>query len=227
MITARNIYKEFVVDKDRSVEVLRGVDIDIFKEKINLILGPSGAGKTTLLHILAGLDRPSRGEIFWEGKDLSLLSEKEVSLWHLKRMGFVFQFFHLIPDLTLKENVLLPAILARQDLKVYNQRAEQLLDSLGLYERRKHYPAELSGGEKQRACIARAILLDPDYIFCDEPTGSLDSHNADVILNLLQTLNKEHRKTLIIVSHKKILEEIGDLVYYLYDGRIGEKSKFI
>ena len=224
MICAKNLYKEFYLNGSKKVVVLKDVNLIIPTHKITLIWGPSGAGKTTLLHILGTLLKPSYGEVFWNGVNIYNLNDKELSKFRSEKIGFIFQFFHLIPDLTLEENVFLPLLIKKQSLKKNKEKVYYLLNSLGIFERRKHYPSDLSGGESQRACIARALVGDPEYIFCDEPTGSLDSENAKSILEILIKLNKEFKKTLIVVSHQKILEEFADLVYYLYDGKIIESK---
>jgi len=152
------------------------------------------------------------------------LSERERARLRLTKLGFIFQFFHLIPDLTLIENVMLPVMIKGEKIKKYRQRSENLLKYFEIYNRRNHYPSELSGGEKQRACIARSVILEPEYILCDEPTGSLDSRAGERILQLLFELNRKYGKTLVIVSHRQDIERYSDIIYYLYDGRI-VKSK--
>jgi putative ABC transport system ATP-binding protein len=186
--------------KDR-VEVLHQLDLDIPKGDFLAIMGPSGSGKTTLLNLLGGLDRPTSGTIRVGDAELSSMSNNQLSKWRSTHVGFVFQFYNLLPVLTAQKNVELPLLLTNFSGKERAERAGIALDIVGLSDRAKHTPRELSGGEEQRVAIARAIVSDPTLLLCDEPTGDLDRERADEILRLLQILNREHGKTIVMVTH--------------------------
>ena len=204
---------------DRTLEVLRGVSLQIHSGELAVIVGPSGAGKSTLLHLLGGLDRSSGGEVLFEGKNLSGMGEREVSLLRNRAFGFVFQFYHLVPELTALENVMLPAWIGRSKGDV-EKRAGQLLDQVGLSRRADHVPAELSGGEQQRVAIARALMNTPRAVFCDEPTGNLDSATGEGILELLLLMNKEQGTTLVVVTHEPAITKVARNVFSLKDGQL-------
>ena len=203
----------------RALEVLRGVTLQIRQGELAVIVGPSGAGKSTLLHLLGGLDRPTSGEVHFDGKNLSRLKEKEVSLLRSKSFGFVFQFYHLVPELTALENVMLPGWIGRVG-KQAGGRAGKLLEQVGLGRRADHLPAELSGGEQQRVAIARAMMNGPRVIFCDEPTGNLDSATGEGILEILLRLNKEQETTLVVVTHEPAITKVAKRVFSLKDGQL-------
>ncbi len=201
------------------VEVLRGVDLAVGKEEFLVIQGPSGAGKSTLLHILGGLDDPDEGTVFFEGTDIRSLSENERSVFRNRKVGFVFQFYHLLPELSALENVLLPmALRSWRERGKARDRARSLLERLGLGSRSGHMPGQLSGGEQQRAAIARALINGPRVLLCDEPTGNLDSENGKNILGLLKQLNKEEKTTIVMVTHDKEIAAVADRVIHLRDG---------
>ncbi len=183
------------------VEVLHELDLEIPKGDFVAIMGPSGSGKTTLLNLLGGLDKPTSGNIVVGGAELTAMSNSELSRWRSTHVGFVFQFYNLLPVLTALRNVELPLLLTNFSAKERARRAAIALDIVGLSDRAKHYPRELSGGQEQRVAIARAIVSDPDLLLCDEPTGDLDRETADEILKLLQTLNEQHGKTIVMVTH--------------------------
>jgi len=204
---------------DQTLEVLRGVSLQIHAGELAVIVGPSGAGKSTLLHLLGGLDRPSGGEVLFEGKSLSGMGEREVSLLRNQAFGFVFQFYHLVPELTALENVMLPAWIGRSKANV-QERAGRLLDQVGLSRRADHVPAELSGGEQQRVAIARALMNTPRAVFCDEPTGNLDSATGEGILELLLQMNKEQGTTLVVVTHEPAITKVARNVFSLKDGQL-------
>jgi lipoprotein-releasing system ATP-binding protein len=203
----------------QTLEVLRGVSLQIHAGELAVIVGPSGAGKSTLLHLLGGLDRPSGGEVLFEGKSLSGMAEREVSLLRNSAFGFVFQFYHLVPELTALENVMLPAWIGRSRADV-QKRAGQLLEQVGLSVRADHLPAELSGGEQQRVAIARALMNKPRAVFCDEPTGNLDSATGEGILKLLLHLNKEQGTTLVVVTHEPAITRVARKLFSLKDGQL-------
>ena len=183
------------------VEVLHNLDLDIPDGDFIAIMGPSGSGKTTLLNLLGGLDRPSSGTVTVGGAEISSMSNNQLSTWRSTNIGFIFQFYNLLPVLTAQRNVELPLLLTSFGAKERTKRAAIALDIVGLAERAKHYPRELSGGQEQRVAIARAIVSDPKLLLCDEPTGDLDRETADEILRLLQVLNREHGKTIVMVTH--------------------------
>ena len=183
------------------VEVLHNLDLQIPAGDFIAIMGPSGSGKTTLLNLLGGLDRPTSGTIHVGDAELTAMSNSQLSHWRSTHVGFIFQFYNLLPVLTAQKNVELPLLLTRFNAKERAERAGIALDIVGLADRAKHYPRELSGGQEQRVAIARAIVSDPSLLLCDEPTGDLDRETADEILKLMQILNREHGKTIIMVTH--------------------------
>jgi putative ABC transport system ATP-binding protein len=184
-----------------TVEVLHELNLEIPDGDFIAIMGPSGSGKTTLLNLLGGLDKPTAGTVNVGGAELSAMSNSQLSRWRSSHVGFIFQFYNLLPVLTAHRNVELPLLLTNLSAKERAKRASIALDVVGLGDRAKHYPRELSGGQEQRVAIARAIVSDPSLLLCDEPTGDLDRENADEILKLLQLLNREHGKTIIMVTH--------------------------
>ena len=214
MIKAKNIHKSF-----DALEVLKGVDIEIAKGEIVSIVGPSGAGKTTLLQILGTLDRPDSGDVEVNGVNFSKLSEKELAAFRNKHIGFIFQFHQLLPEFTALENVMIPALIARRDTKSVTARAKELIGYLGLSERMEHKPSELSGGEKQRVAVARALINSPSVILADEPSGSLDSKNRDELHKLLFDVRDKFGLTLVIVTHDKELAALSDSEIEMEDGR--------
>ncbi|MFA5362623.1 MAG: ABC transporter ATP-binding protein [Candidatus Omnitrophota bacterium] len=202
-----------------AVEVLRGIDLGVKKEEFLVIQGPSGAGKSTLLHILGGLDEPDGGTVFFEDTDIQSFKENERALFRNRKVGFVFQFYHLLPELSALENVLLPMVLRSWwERPKAESRARSLLERLGLGKRTGHMPNQLSGGEQQRAAIARALINGPRLLLCDEPTGNLDSVNGKNILSLLKQLNKEEKTTMVMVTHDKDITGVADRVVHLRDG---------
>jgi len=215
MIKAKNIHKSF-----DTLEVLKGVDLEIKKGEIVSIVGPSGAGKTTLLQILGTLDKPDLGEIEVDGIDFSKLSETELAAFRNRHIGFIFQFHQLLPEFTALENVMIPALIARKDSKKVAANANELIDYLGLSDRIEHKPSELSGGEKQRIAVARALINNPSLILADEPSGSLDSKNRDELHRLLFDLRDKFGLTIVIVTHDKELAALSDRVIELKDGKI-------
>lgn len=215
MIEVRNIHKSF-----GQLEVLKGVDLNVKKGEIVSIIGPSGAGKTTLLQIVGTLDKPDAGEILINGHNVLKMSEKELSIFRNKHIGFIFQFHQLLPEFTALENVMMPALIAGEKDTEAKKRARQLLTDLGLAERLTHKPNELSGGEKQRVAAARALMMSPDVILADEPSGSLDSQNKAELHNLLLSLRNTFGQTIVVVTHDKELASISDRVVEMKDGII-------
>ena len=192
------------------VEVLHNLDLEIPDGDFIAIMGPSGSGKTTLLNLIGGLDRPTSGTINVGGAELTSMSNSQLSSWRSTHIGFIFQFYNLLPVLTAQKNVELPLLLTNFSGKERAERAAIALDIVGLADRAKHHPRELSGGQEQRVAIARAIVSDPSLLLCDEPTGDLDRETADEILKLMQILNKEHGKTIVMVTHDAIAAEYAN-----------------
>ncbi len=215
MIHASNITKSF-----GSLQVLKGIDLDIQQGEIVSIVGPSGAGKTTLLQILGTLEKPDGGSVLINGVDVTKLKDREMSRFRNLHLGFVFQFHQLLPEFTAMENVMIPALIARQSKKEARQRAEELLTFLGLKERLEHKPNELSGGEKQRVAVARALMNHPDVILADEPSGSLDSNNKAELHQLFFDLRDKFNQTFVIVTHDEELARLTDRTIHLKDGVI-------
>jgi lipoprotein-releasing system ATP-binding protein len=215
MIIARNIRKSF-----GELEVLKGVDLTVSKGEIVSIVGPSGAGKTTLLQILGTLDKPNDGNVMVNNIDFDKLSEKELASFRNKHIGFIFQFHQLLPEFTALENVMIPALIGRKDKKYTETKAKEILEFLQLKDRMDHKPNELSGGEKQRVAVARALINDPSLILADEPSGSLDSKNKDELHKLLFDLRDKFGFTIVIVTHDKELAALSDRVIEMFDGMI-------
>ena len=217
MIEVKNIYKSF-----GDLEVLKGVNLSVEKGEIVAIIGKSGAGKTTLLQIIGTLDRPTSGQVLIDGTDVFAMKDREVAAFRNKHIGFIFQFHQLLPEFTALENVCIPAMIAREKESVYMPRAEQLLRDLGLADRMHHKPSELSGGEKQRVAAARALMMAPDIILADEPTGSLDTQNKKELSDLLLKLRQEYGQTILLVTHDKELANIADRIIEIKDGVIDD-----
>lgn len=215
MIKIRGIKKSF-----GSLEVLKGIDLDIERGKVISIVGPSGAGKTTLLQIMGTLDEADSGSVIIDGVDVMKLSDAKRSAFRNKHMGFVFQFHQLLPEFTALENVMMPALIGGVPKRVARQRAEELLGFMGLTDRSSHKPNELSGGEKQRVAVARALVCKPDVVFADEPSGSLDTQNKQELHRLFFDLRDKMGQTFVIVTHDEQLASLADCKISMKDGRI-------
>jgi lipoprotein-releasing system ATP-binding protein len=216
-IQARNIWKSYEQGTSE-LSILKGIDLDIQMRESLCILGASGAGKSTLLHILGTLDRPSKGELFFDGKNLLSMSEEDLAKFRNSTMGFVFQFHHLMAEFTALENVMIPCRLAGQNRSEAEDRSSKLLNELGLSDRVRHYPSQLSGGELQRVAIARALVRNPKILFADEPTGNLDSQNSLKIQNLFFELKERHGLTVVVVTHDLQFAQKFSRVLRLKDG---------
>jgi lipoprotein-releasing system ATP-binding protein len=229
ILEARNIYKHYENGTSR-LEVLKDVSLSVSQGEIAAIVGPSGAGKSTLLHILGGLDRPARGNIFFEGRPLGEASDAQLSSLRNEHIGFVFQFYHLMPEFNVLENVLMPALVSgkreaggrRHKAADVRQRAGELLSSIGLEKRLNHLPAQLSGGEQQRVAVARALINCPKLLLCDEPTGNLDSENGAQICNLLKKLNREKEMAIVMVTHNLDVAALASKRYNMFDGKLNQ-----
>lgn len=214
LLAVYNLSKDYETPTGE-LSILKGVDFSVKEGEMIFIIGRSGSGKSTLLHILGGLDEPTSGKVLFEGEDLTLMKEKELAKIRNRRIGFVFQFYHLLPELTLYENVLLPSMIAgRPDEKW----AKECLKKVKLYSRADHYPSELSGGEKQRGALARALVNRPSVVLCDEPTGNLDTETAAVVLSLIDDLHQKDGQSFVIVTHDEALTSRHEKVFRLVDG---------
>jgi len=216
LILAQDVHRSYLLGR-KEVEVLRGIDLKIMQGERVFLCGASGAGKTTLLYTLAGLERPQRGRVQIGGEDLYGLSRREQSLLRNSKMGYIFQNYYLLPELTALENVMIPGMIRSRNVR---RRAIELLAEVGLEERSHHLPAELSGGEQQRVAIARALVNDPAMVFADEPTGNLDSRNGGEVMELLLDFAGNLKTTLVVVTHDRSLARLGDRTLEILDGQM-------
>lgn len=214
ILETRNLHKTFQVG-EVAVQALKGVDLKVAEGDFVVILGPSGSGKSTILNILGGMDTPSEGEIVYRGTPLQNMNKLELTMYRRKAVGFIFQFYNLMPNLTAYENVALATELTDNTLD-----PAQVLEEVGLADRQEHFPPQLSGGQQQRVAIARAIAKNPDILLCDEPTGALDYETGKQVLDYLQRFNREKGKTLIIITHNAAIGKMADKVIYFRDGRV-------
>lgn len=219
VIEAQNLNKSFKMGKSE-VEVLKDIDLQIKKGEFVSIMGPSGSGKSTLLYLIGGLDKPTSGSIKINDKELSTMKDKEQSIMRRRDIGFVFQFYNLVPNLSVEENVMLPILLDGKRMKAHRERMEEILELVGLIERRKHTPRELSGGQQQRVAIARALINEPEILLADEPIGNLDSKTGMEVMALLQNINQKKAKTIVQVTHSKEAAEYGNRIINVRDGKV-------
>ena len=219
VIEAQNLWKSYDLGNEK-VDILKDISLQIFKGGFYSIMGPSGSGKSTLLYLLGGLDKPSQGSIKVNGKELMVMKDKDSSIMRRRDIGFVFQFYNLIPNLTVEENILLPILLDGQKVRKHKERLGEILEIVGLTERRKYTPRELSGGQQQRVAIARALMNNPEIILADEPIGNLDSKTGTEIMLLLQKINREEGKTIVQVTHSRESANYGTDLIMVKDGEI-------
>jgi putative ABC transport system ATP-binding protein len=219
VIRVQNVSKSYWRDSFE-VPVLNNITIEVKEGEFFGMMGPSGSGKTTLLNLIAGIDRPSKGNIIVGGVDIAKLNESALAKWRSQHVGFVFQFYNLLPVLTAFENVELPLLLTSLSKAERKKHVELALDVVGLGDRTRHYPKQLSGGQEQRVAIARAIVTDPTLLVADEPTGDLDKHSAEEIMTLLERLNKEFKKTIVMVTHDPRAVEKATVVHHLDKGEL-------
>ncbi|MFN8366616.1 MAG: ABC transporter ATP-binding protein [Candidatus Kapaibacterium sp.] len=224
ILTAENLHKSYSLNSEKDTTVLQHVSLQVERGEFLAVVGPSGAGKSTLLHILGTLDKPDTGrvEFTWEDKKYpyNSMSSKDLEELRNKHIGFIFQFHHLLPEFTALENVMMPALIARESMKSAATKAKELMDIVGMSHRTEHKPSELSGGEQQRIAIARALINKPSVLLADEPTGNLDSVNTDAILNLLHTIRTSRSLTMIIATHSTDVASAAQRVITMRDGRI-------
>ncbi|PKM02735.1 MAG: ABC transporter ATP-binding protein [Gammaproteobacteria bacterium HGW-Gammaproteobacteria-4] len=219
LVAIRGLTKNYTRGK-QTVEVLHGIELEIPRGDFVALMGPSGSGKTTLLNLIGGLDTPTAGSVTVDGRRIDQLRRGELAKWRAEHVGFVFQFYNLLPVLSAQKNVELPLLLQRMSAAERSKRAQVALKLVGLSDRAGHKPSELSGGQEQRVAIARALVTDPTLLVCDEPTGDLDRETADEILGLLQMLNRQHGKTIIMVTHDPKAAEFAGHIVHLDKGRL-------
>lgn len=219
VIETTNLYKTFKLG-NMEVEVLKNINLSINRGEFVSIMGPSGSGKSTLLYLIGGLDNATAGTVKLCGKELSIMKDKDQSIMRRRDIGFVFQFYNLIPNLNVEENIMLPVLLDGKKTKEYKEKLEEILEIVGLEDRKKHTPRELSGGQQQRVAIARALMNDPDIILADEPIGNLDTKTGLEIMELFKKINETGGKTIIQVTHSSEAAKYGDRIINLRDGRV-------
>lgn len=219
IIETKNLYKTFKLAKEE-INILKNINLNIEKGNFVSIMGPSGCGKSTLLYLLGGLDNPSNGTVSILGKDFSSMKEKQKSIMRRRDLGFVFQFYNLVPNLNVEDNILLPLLLDGKNPKHYEKKLNEILDIINMTTKRKFTPRELSGGQQQRVAIARALIFDPEIILADEPIGNLDSKSGTQIMELFKTINVNLGKTIVQVTHSREAADYGTSIVNLKDGEI-------
>lgn len=224
VVEARNIIKDFSAAKS-TTHILKDISLKIEKGEFVSIMGQSGSGKSTLLYILGGLDQPTKGSVYINQKNLAKLNDNQMSQFRRRKIGFIFQFYNLIPNLNVEENIMLPLLLDGKKMKDYKSQLNHILEIVGLTKRRKHTPRELSGGQQQRVAIARALIGQPEILFADEPTGNLDSKTGEDIMKLLQKINKINHQTIIMVTHSKEAAQYTHRTIIVKDGQINNIIK--
>lgn len=220
ILRTQQVHKYYKTGRSSQLHVLKGIDLQVKEQEIIAIVGPSGVGKSTLLHIIGALDRPTKGKVELDGKNVFELDDMQLATFRNKTVGFVFQFHHLLPEFTALENVMMPGLIGRQNSKELKEKSLKLLDEVGLQDRANHRPNELSGGEQQRVAVARALINRPRLVLADEPTGNLDTRTAETLHDLLWALSRKYKQTMVIVTHNKDLAERSDRIIELYDGKI-------
>jgi len=223
-ISVSKLRKSYFIRNEEHI-ILNDISFDISVGEFVSIMGPSGVGKSTLLYLLGGLDKPTSGTIMLAGQDINKISEKEFSKLRRTKIGFVFQFYNLVSNLSLEDNIMLPLMLDKKPINNYKEKLDKLLHFIGMEDKRKLTPRELSGGQQQRAAIARALVYDPEILFLDEPTGNLDSHNGLEIMTLFKKINEELNKTIIQVTHSEEAAQYGTVIYRMRDGKINSIEK--
>jgi putative ABC transport system ATP-binding protein len=224
LVSVKNVVKRYTRGKQK-VEVLHNLNLDIEAGEFLALMGPSGSGKTTLLNLIGGLDRPDEGEVIVSGERIDKLSNRDLARWRARNVGFVFQFYNLMPMLTAERNVELPLLLTNLSRARRRQNVQAALQLVGLSDRASHKPSELSGGQQQRVAIARALVADPSLLVCDEPTGDLDRHTAEEILGLMRTLNQQQKKTIIMVTHDPKAAEYASRQVHLDKGTLDAEQR--
>jgi putative ABC transport system ATP-binding protein len=223
LVSINNVSKGYSRGKQR-VEVLTDINLEVAKGEFVALMGPSGSGKTTLLNLIGGLDRPDSGQVVVAGEDIGKLSSGKLTRWRSRHVGFIFQFYNLLPVLSAERNVEMPLLLTKLSGKQRKRNVQAALELVGLADRAKHKPNELSGGQQQRVAIARALVSDPTLLVCDEPTGDLDRESSQAVLDLLQLLNREHGKTIVMVTHDPRAAERASRILHVDKGELGGES---
>jgi len=224
LIELKNVKKHYQMG-ETVVKAVDGITIQVNEGDFVAIMGPSGSGKSTAMNLVGSLDAPTDGHIFLDGQDISTLSESDLAQVRGRKIGFIFQSFNLIPNLTAKENVMIPMMFQGIDLEDREEKAESLLSLVDLGERMNHYPNELSGGQRQRVAIARSLANDPEVVLADEPTGNLDTKTGEIVLNFLKKLNEEGRTIIMVTHDPNLAQEYADIVYWLKDGKVDKITK--